>query len=139
MTDDSLVWDIIQFKYMILVIIIVFMNINFQRGDTLKQKTLHTLTTMGLSLDIPWFHQFLLVSIFVDLEKKITIFRIRTSTFVPKNMLYRVLLSLDIQFRGSCVRMYSTNIDHMMNQNAPSKVYIDAMKVGCKNVASTQA
>lgn len=71
MTDDSLVWDIIQFKYMILVIIIVFMNINFQRGDTLKQKTLHTLTTMGLSLDIPWFHQFLLASIFVDLEKKL--------------------------------------------------------------------
>lgn len=92
---------------MILVIIIVFMNINFQRGDTLKQKSisLHTLTTMGLSLDILGFHQFLLASIFVDLEKKITIFQTRTGTFEPKDMPYRVLLSLDIQFRGSCVKM----------------------------------
>lgn len=90
---------------MILVIIIVFMNINFQKGDTQKQKSLHTLTTMGLSLDILGFHQFLLASIFVDLAKKITIFQTRTGTFVPKDMPYRVLLSLDIQFRGSCVKI----------------------------------
>lgn len=96
MTDDSLVWDIIQFKYMILVIIIVFMNINFQKGDTQKTKIIAYSYNNGSVTGHTGVSSILVGIHFRGFRKKITIFRIRTSTFVPKNMLYRVLLSLDM-------------------------------------------